>query len=67
MIITTNKRFYLPAGSHRVGGLNKGVKRSTSPEAIRQRKNRRTYSRGTQSKYCNENNGVRPTHLTKLQ
>jgi|AntAceMinimDraft_4_1070372.scaffolds.fasta_scaffold372724_1 hypothetical protein len=51
MEIKTNKQFYQPVGSHRVGRLNKGVKRSTSPEAKHQRRSERTYSRGTQAKY----------------
>ena len=51
MRIETNKQFYQPVGSHRVGRLNKGVKRSTSPEARQQRRSERTYSRSTQAKY----------------
>jgi len=51
MKIKTNKRFYQPVGSHRVGGLNKGVKKSTSPEAKHQRRSERAYSRSTQAKY----------------
>jgi len=51
MKIETNKRFCLPTGSHCVGRLNKGVKRSTSPEAKKQRRSERTYNRGTQAKY----------------